>query len=512
MPVLLSKTCAWLSSKATSLRGGSGSSVRSLISNAMWTLAAKIVVQFTQVATFVVAARTLASAEFGLFSYVAALVALLLVLAEGGWREFVMKTNHEEGRLDQIATVAIISGASAMMVGLSIATFLGLYLKMPHEALLVTLFGLWLLPTPFSSVCEGIFIADARLRELSIIKVAAEICGTVLAIVGLLHGWNIFALVAGRLVTQLLTVIAFIGILRWLPKLGIRSVFFWEIFEFSKHVVYNRMIVLMRSYSGTLVVGSVLGLAEAGYYRAAERIVSAFTDLVCEPGRQIAWGVFRKVAASNGAGGEASPEIGAKATNYLVFLMVASAPVHIGLALMSGTLIHLVLGDDWAPAAILVSLLSVKQILLVPGCITEPLLSLTGSIRKVPGAILINSLVSVGLMLALSPFGMVAAASGQFIAAVFSFAVSAWLQSRYGAVNWLRVLRGCVHPVAALIAMALTVIALGNVATQSLASGLTTNVLQILAGSLVYAATLAVLHKIAGGLLPVTAANLEIKL
>ncbi len=502
MPDLLSKTCMWLTRRTEALR--TGSILRSLLGNAMWSLWAKVVVQFTQLATFIVAARTLESAEFGLFAYVAAIVALLVILAEGGWSEFVMKTHHDGDRLDQIATVAIVSGVTAMATGLCVALVLGLYFQLTHVGLLVAMFSIWLLPTPFGSVCEGVFIADGRLRDLSMIKIVAELCGTAVAILGLLHGLNIFALVAGRLASQVVSVIAYALVLRWLPKLGVRSRFLRELFEFSRHIVSNRLIVFLRSYSGTLVVGSVLGLTEAGYYRAAERIVSAFSEVVGEPARQLAWVVLRKGAVSGSNSRGASPEIGAKATTFVVVLMAISAPIYIGLALMSGMLIHLALGDGWAPAAILVSLLSVKQILLVPGYVTEPLLSLTGTIRKMPAAILVNSLVSVGLIVALSPFGMVAAAAGQCAAALFSFAVSAWLQSLYGAVNWSRILRGCAHPAVAVIAMALTIFLLGDVAGQSVMNGFTTTFLQVLAGGIVYIGTLAVLHKVAGGLLPVT--------
>lgn len=509
MAGIFAKACTWLSRH--DLIGQWRRHGRAVFSSAMWTFLAKVVMQVSQLATFIIAARVLTSAEFGLFSYTAALVTLLVVVAEGGWREFVMKTTHEDGRVDQIATVALIAGMGATVVGLGAAAILDLQFDMGVEAWLVVIFSLWLLPTPFSSVCEGMLIADARLKELSIIRIAAESCATIVAIYGLLHGWNIHALAAGKLVSQMVSTVACLAVLKWLPALKIRAVFLRELFEFSKHITYNRALVLIRSYSGTLVVGSVLGLADAGYYRAAERIVSAFSDIVGEPARQIAWSSFRKVVMSDGGavpGGEgASPALGRQATRFVILLMVISAPIYLGLALMSGTLVHVVLGDGWAPAAILVSLLSIKQILLVPGYVTEPLLSLSGAIRKVPAAILVNSLVAVGLILAFSPLGVVAAAAGQLIAAVFSFFVSAWLQSRYGAVRWQSVVKGCLLPLLGSVAMASAVVLLGDVGMQSIEGGLPLNILQMLAGCLIYGATLALLYKISRRLLPVEMAN-----
>ncbi|QEE45373.1 oligosaccharide flippase family protein [Rhizobium sp. WL3] len=509
MARIFAKACAWLSRDA--VLGRWRRDGQAVFSSAIWTFLAKVVVQVSQLATFIVAARVLNSAEFGLFSYTAALVTLLVVLAEGGWREFVLKTTHEDGRVDQIATVALIGGMAATAVGLSAAAILDIQFDLKAEAWLVVIFSLWLLPTPFSSVCEGMLIADARLKELSIIRIAAESCAMIVAIYGLLHGWNIYALAAGKLVSQVFGMVSSLAVLKWLPVLKIRVVFVRELFEFSKHITYNRALVLIRSYSGTLVVGSVLGLADAGYYRAAERMVSAFSDIVAEPARQIAWSSFRKVAmtdsgAASGAKG-ASPALGRKATRFVILLMVISAPIYLGLALMSGTLVHIVLGAGWAPAAILVSLLSIKQILLVPGYVTEPLLALGNSIRKVPAAILVNSLVAVGLILVFSPLGVVAAAAGQLIAAIFSFLVSAWLQSRYGAVQWRSVLRGCVLPLLGAVAMAGAVVLLGAVGTHSIEGGLALNILQMLAGCLTYGATIALFYNISLRFLPAGTTN-----
>ncbi len=477
----------------------------SLVTDAMWTMSAKIFIQISQLATFIIAARVLESAEFGLFAYVAAVVALLVIFAEGGWCEFVMKMREDADRLDQIASVAVFAGLCATALGLCFAIVLGLVFHLSGVAALVVLFSLWLLLTPFSAVCDGVFVATGRLRQQAIVRIVAEACGMGVAVTGLLFGWNILALVAGRLTTQIVSVVLFTAILRWVPKIHLHTVFLRELLEFSRHIVANRLIIYVRSYSGTLVVGSVLGLTEAGYYRAAERVVAAFSEVVGEPARMLAWVVLRRVAVRGADDGEATRRIGTAATKFVVLLMAVSAPVYIGLALMSGSLVQIALGDAWAPAAFLVTLLSIKQVLLIPGYVTEPILSLSGTIRKMPPAILVNSLVSLAFMFALSPFGMVAAAAGQCAAAVFSFAISAHLQSRYGEVSWTRVLRGCAHPAIALLAMIVVVVLLGSVAAGSAMSGLSTNLLQMLAGAIIYLGTLAGLQRLDGGSVPIFA-------
>ena len=117
-----------------------------------------------------------------------------------------------------------------------------------------------------------------------------------------------------------------------------------------------------------------------------------------------------------------------------------------------------------APAAVLVAILAIKQVLVVPGLVTEPLLSLTGHIAKMPRAILLNGVVCVGLIVVLAPFGIKATALGQCAAALMSFLISTRLQGRYGGLAWNCVLSNCAYVAVAIGAMSATVYLLGYVA------------------------------------------------
>lgn len=468
----------------------------SLVGSAAFTFIAKAFSQVAQLAAFVVAARVLTSAEFGLFAYCAAFAVLLVIFAEGGWGEFIMKMPDDPDRLDQIATASMLFGVLSMTVGLLGAALIGFYLEDVREATLVALFSLWLPTAALGVVYDGILVAAGRLRTHAAIRIFADACSLVVTVAALLSDWGVFALVAGRLTMQMTMLVASIAVVRWLPKLRLTRSLLLELLEFSRHIVSNRLIIFVRSYSGTLAVGSFLGLAEAGYYRAAERIVAAFSEMIGEPVRLLSWVVLRRVANLASPDRGVSKEIGTAAAGVVVGALAVSVPVYVGLALMSGSLVHFVLGEAWAPAAILITLLSVKQILLVPGYLTEPLLSLSGTIRKLPPAIIFNSVLSLLCILVLAPFGMLAAAIGQCVAAVFSIIINVRLQSRYGAADWTVVSRRCVHPVLGVLAMVVVVALIGDVGEASATSSLAINALQVLTGSAVYVVTLATLQRL----------------
>jgi len=477
----------------------------SVIGDGASTLGSKVVSQVVQLVVFLVAARVLASAEFGLYAYSSAIMILLVVVAEGGWGEFVMKTECTQDELDQIGTISIIAGMLVTTVGLSIAAVVWFFLNQPWEGMLLGLFSCWFLPSSLSVVYDGLLVARGLLRKQAAIRIAAEVAGLAVTMLGLWIGWNVFSLVAGRLATQLVGLFASAIVASWYPKPRLTWPFTCEILEFSRHILANRLIIFLRSYSGTLAIGSFLGLAEAGYYRVAERIIAAFSELIGEPARMLAWTLFRRATVKIDANGKASRDVGAAATTFMTVLMAISAPIYLGLSLISPGLIDVVLGDKWAPAAILVAILSAKQVLLTPGYVTEPLLSLSGNIKRMPPALLFNGAISVGLIVLLAPFGVEVAALGQCLASLISFAISVRLQRNYGGLEWRRVISDCAYVAVAIAAMAATVYSLGYLAEASALRHLVTVAIQVVSGGAAYVITLAVLQKVMGIPIPIFA-------
>jgi O-antigen/teichoic acid export membrane protein len=478
----------------------------SVVGDGASTLVSKVVSQVVQLVVFITAARVLDSAGFGFYAYSSAIAILLVVVAEGGWGEFVMKRHCSDTELDQIGTISILSGMAVTLAGFAIALAIWLGLHEPEHALLIALFSCWFLPSSLSVVFDGILVARGLLRKQSAIRIAAEVSGLCLSVAGLWVGWGVFSLVAGRLLTQLITLIASALVIRWWPKLFVSWSFAREVFEFSRHILSNRFIFFLRSYSGTLALGSFLGLAEAGYFRVAERIIAAVSELLGEPARLLAWTIFRR--AAHGADSERPLEaVGGAATTFMTLFLAISIPIYLGMALISGEIIDLVLGQQWEPAAAIVSILCLKQVLMIPGYISEPLLSLTGAIRRMPRAMLIIGSISVGLVLVTAPFGVQTAAWGQVLGAFGSFFVSWRLQGRYGGLNWGRVIRNCAWIAAAIAVMAAAVYALGMAAERFSVGLVPTVALQVAGGGMIYLLTLAILHRVNGDLIPLSASR-----
>jgi O-antigen/teichoic acid export membrane protein len=460
-----------------------------LIGDGAWSVAAKVFSHFAQLAAFIAAARMLNPAQFGFFAFASAVAVILVVLAEGGWREFVLKAHNCEDKLNRIATMSVLSSSLFTAVSLAIAFHLHQRTDLRWEGLLVAVFSLWIAPAALSSIYEGILVSGGRLRVQSRLMIAAEAAGLVVTLAGLWLGWEVFSLVAGKLAMQFTHLGGAIAATRWIPKPAFERAFAHELLDFSRHILLTRLTIRIRGYAGTLMLGGFMGLAEAGIFRAAERIVVAIGEVVGEPARMLAWSVFRKAKAREENGERGA--LARVATAYIAILLTVATPLFIGVALIAKPLVRIALGEQWLAASDLVATLCVAQLFLVSSFITEPLLSVSGAIRKLPPVSILNAAVFVGAMVAFAPFGASVAAAGQIAAAIIAFASTLYLQARYGAMNWAQVIRNLAGVAFAAVALAGVAALLGEVASNLAIGPASAIALQALGGAAAYFAVLA---------------------
>lgn len=453
-------------------------------------MASRICAQLAQVVVFVLAARMLTAAEFGVYTLILAIAILLTRIAEAGSREFIMSCREDGSLFNQIATIAFASGAAAMAVGLTISGAMDSLFEMRLAAEILAIFSVWVVFATFSAVYAGLLVRQSRSEMHSILLMIGEGVGLVVTLAGLLAGWGIFALAVGKLFMQVTYLCSAIIVTRWIPRPRLQWSVVKELAAFSRYILATRMVTYFHTYAVTFVIGIFFGTASVGYYRVAERLGSSFADMMDEPSRLIAWVSLRRAVRDNQSPLELKRSVGDEATLLLPFLLALAAPIFVGLAIVSEKLVVLLLGEQWHPAAPLTALLALMYMLYSPTVLTEPLLSLTGQVRRLPLISLCNVLVAVVFLLGAVPFGIMGVAIGQVAAAMITVCVTIWLQSFYGGVNWKRVGANSFIIIPALIAMIAGVVWVSRfMLSAELHLGL-----QIAVGAVVYVSVLTTLY------------------
>ncbi|MEM9015153.1 MAG: oligosaccharide flippase family protein [Pseudomonadota bacterium] len=449
-------------------------------------LAAKVVAQASQLLLFIVAARFLVPADFGVFALVAASSALLFLIAAAGWREFIMSWGGSANAVNQALTLALTSGYAISLLGLTAAAIMVLHYESPILALLTITFSACVLMAPMTSALGGLLVRLERVPMLSAVLIVSEIAGLGMGVYGLVSGWGILALGAAKLITQLIALLGSLAIARWPLRITLRGGFGPEIKELSQQILINRVINFLSNNASIFIVGFYLGVTNTGLYRAAERVISSIAELVFDPLRLLAWMVFRRAADRAPNPKMIKDEVAQEASIFLPLTIVFASPVFVGLSVVSEEVVTLLLGEVWLPAAPVVSILAMSALLLTPNIATEPLLTLNGKVRALAPIAVINAIITIIVLLAFTRFGLIAAAFARLAASFCVMAGAIWLQTRHAGAPWLGTMKRAAPLYTALIALVSSVYGARFLLADYDVSLVGTMAVEVLIGAVVY--------------------------
>ncbi len=414
---------------------------RQALGDSSITVVERIVAQASQFAVFIFAANILSPAEFGVFALASACAILLFRAAEAAWAPYIMSWSGDAERPRQVLFLAILSGVAMAVLGQALGFSADMFAMSSIIGPLIHLFSFWIMLATISSALKGLMVWQKKLKASAVCEIASELSGLVASITSLWAGFGIFALVIGRLAAQSVHLVLSASVVRLGPLTSMPKAAMEDLWSFSKQVFTSRMIANLRLYTATFVIGAFLGPVAVGLFRAADRLVIAFAELLMAPGYLLAWTQFRQ-ARDAGPVETASNRINQRATDFFKVIFAASLPLMAWLVLQSEDIITGLLSEEWAAATPLVAILAISRLLMTPSVATEPLLSITGQAKRLPMVTSLTFAFSITVTLIAAQFGLYAVASSQIIVAIGVLALNVWVYQRYASVAWKAVLGG----------------------------------------------------------------------
>lgn len=385
----------------------------------MWTTVQSLVVRLGGFVVFLVLARLLAPAQFGLLAAAQVFIALSRTIAEAGFtRTLVQRPQLRAAHLDSALLVAGVIGLSLTGALVAAASSIaGLYHLPGLRPVLVAL-AIVPLFTALSKVPESLLRRQLRFRAVAMRGTWAVVASGVLGIGLALVGAGVWALVAqtlGQVVAAAVVMWVMVG---WRPSRHWEWSAIRELMSFGTQVMGISLLTFLNRRSGELLVGIMLGPVALGLFSVGMKILVFCMDLLLWNVQKVALPVFSRVAEQ--------PRRLARA--YLRATMVTTfvaLPGFTLLGLFGNQLTPLLFGDKWLAAGPLMSILALvgpvqsvaifnNSIMLATGHSGRALLwtGLTASLNVVGFAISAHfgihvvAAVYVGIAWALFPVGL----------------------------------------------------------------------------------------------------------
>lgn len=452
--------------------------------------------QVSQIAIFIAGARLLGPEEFGLFALTFAVAVLGAILAQAGWKAYVLSWRGREEVLRQVLLAACLSGLATGAMGLVAAMAAGRHFPGDGIDGLIVLFSIWICLVANVAPQNALLVRRGRLVAASACQILGEAAGLAVAM-GLLYlGGGILALGAGKAVAQGVELLVLLVFTRTLPAPAFETGAVRDLTAFSWQIIKTNIVFHGRAYLGTFLAGGFLGPASAGLFRAAQRLVGAVHDVLAEPAQQLAWIILRRAAEpyQDVNSPEAVATLQGEVERYFPLLLALVAPVYLVVVIMAGEIFVVILGEEWRAAAIVASVLALGTIPVIPAVLTEPLLALRGQIHWLPKVSLVVAMFAVAVTVPSAPLGLMALAWAHLAVGLFAFAAIAWLHVHVLGLSWRKIGARCLFLVPMLLAFAVMLVGLRKGFAATSLGPLASLAASVVPAMALYLATLSVLH------------------
>jgi PST family polysaccharide transporter len=434
----------------------------------------------------VVLARILSPDDFGLVAIAASFVAIIEGLAAFDVTKALIRTRDEDRALyDTAWTLSALRGLLAALCMVAISPL------MTDPRLGAVLYALALSPL-LSGLANPRFVMferDLVYSKLAVLTLGAKTVSFCLTLILAVLFRSYWALVLGMLAGTLMTTVLSYVLRPFWPRVSWTRV--GDIFAFSGWLSLATIVTTLAMETDRIIVGRLLGVADAGLYFMTQRVGVLPTRELISPLQRILFPSFSELAGDR----ERLRRVVCESINVLGSL---SLPAGVGFALVADDFVPVALGDQWITIVpllmVLVPYLGVRATLSM----TWPCAMALGAVRLLFWVSLVYASLHLPVFIAgTALFGLTGTIWSIVVAGVFYTYLNALLLRRTVGIRLGEILRQLARPVGATLVMAVAV-AVASSALTGAAPGWLSLVLTTAVGCGAYGSALYTLWRVQG--------------
>lgn len=423
-------------------------------SSFLWILAESGVTLLAALASVLFAARIIGPQEFGLASIAVFVGALAETLVATPFAEaLIQRRTLNVDVLDTAFTAMTLAGIGVFLILCVASPLIAAIYGTPELIALICVQAATCILLGLRGAPEAYFSRKLRFKMLAKRGIAAKIASAVVAVGLALGGAGAWSIVLANLAFSSVSTLMVLAPLRRRPRLRLAKDELRELLGFGIFTLLDALLWTVTPRLFGFMVGYFQGLRAVGQLNIAFRINDTLCTLIAAFSTKMALPIFSQLAHDPMRLSRAFVE-----GTRLIFMI--SAPIFVGLALVSSEVVDLILGPDWRQAAVALAIVSLYSLFNFSRLLAHPMTKALGK----PALLVRLHLVGLGFVsvatVATASYGFEAqlAVWGAF-GAVF-MVTSVYLLKSASGIGWREQLAPLCRPLLACLGMALAVTAI----------------------------------------------------
>ena len=317
-----------------------------------WKGASQVFLQGSRIVVAVLLARLLTPHQYGLAAMAMVLASLVIVFSDVALGAALVqrKTLSEDDRSTAFwISTGVGAVCTALGIGLSglLADLYGDHAVQPLFAALSVSFVV----TSLAVTHEAILVREMSFRSLELRMMAATAVGAAVGITLALKGYGAWAIIGQQLAISAVSTTLLWAFSPWRPSMRFSAVSLRDLGGFSGNVFLHRLLYYLHRNVDNLLIGRFLGPTALGFYGFAYNVMLVPFSRVAGPLTEVLFPAFSRMQDDR----ERMTATWIRAVRVIASF---SVPSLLGLVVVAPDFIHVVLGDRWSDATVLIQVLA----------------------------------------------------------------------------------------------------------------------------------------------------------
>ncbi|TFL19235.1 lipopolysaccharide biosynthesis protein [Jannaschia formosa] len=424
---------------------------RVVVSGVRWTVGARLVRIVSTIGALAVLSRLLTPEAFGTVALIMFVVGLAQVLGDFGARIALVQRPEIDER-DRSTAFWFNAALFVLLFALTqaFAPAIADLFDTPEMTGPLRWTSVIFLVQAFQGVSLSLLERRYEFRTIALAETAGSVLGSLAAVIAALLGAQIGALIVQVVGATVVTTGILLVRARWRPRAIFDPARLMPLLRFGGYLTLSGFLQFASANAHRPIVGSGLSPVALGYMSVSQQVVSTPIKVIAQMVRKVMFPVLSSIQED---------EVRTR-TAYLRTvhaLMLVMAPVCLGLAAVAGPFVALLLGDGWETVAILIAMMAPAALFGAQGDLTATLFLARGRGRFIFFWSLGLAVVTIGVMLACLPLGLIGVVAGRVAVQVVEVPLHTLVACRMIGLPPTAVLRAVAAPIGAALVMAAAV-------------------------------------------------------
>ncbi len=446
----------------------------------LWTILRILSDQVFAFVVFVVLARLLSPADFGIYAIAQAVAEIGRAIAIGGMVQNIPRAKKLTPALaDTVFWTNLVSSLVLAFAVLLLAPPVMAMLELSRATGPVQGLGFVLPLAALGATHLSLRLREFGHKSLALRSVVSGTIGGAAGIAAALAGWGIWALVVQRLATEAANTIMSWHAYPWLPGRNFSVPQLRAIWAFGFNIALHQVLSLLPRRAMDLILGSIIGAAAVGLNRTARRTTELVLAGTVNPFNFVALQTLSRLQSD-------STEL-IKAYRWMVSKSaMLSCPALVGLGVLAPEAIPTIFGEKWETSGALVQIMCLMVVPYALSSFTSPMLMALGRAGTLRTFALGQLVSTVAFALAAAPFGLIAVACANVVRAYLALPFQLWMLRSASGLRPQDALGAIAKPLLASLVMGAVVWALMDALQPRFSNGLMPIAICVATGMVTY--------------------------